>query len=69
MDRYIFQRPEKHRNHHEHQKPPNKTEIWFGKTYCLAFMKMPKEFNSSYRIGTKIELRIKDLLQYKIHKE
>jgi hypothetical protein len=62
MDRYINQRPEKHRIHHEHEKHPNKTEIWFG------IYEKPKEFNSSNRIGSKKELRLKDLLRFKVHK-
>lgn len=39
MDRYMFQRPEKHRIHHEHKKHHNKTELWFDGKCCLTAMK------------------------------
>ncbi len=56
MDLYMFQRPEKHRIHHEHEKLPNKTEILFGETYCLAFMKSQKNLTAPVDLKQKKSL-------------
>ena len=66
---YIFQRPEMHRIHHEYEKHTNNYGdiVWWDMLF--GTYENPKEFNSTCGFETKKELRLKDMLQFKVHKE
>lgn len=67
---YIFQRPEMHRIHHEHEKHSNNYGdiVWWDMLF--GTYANPKEFKGTCGFDTEKELRLKDMLKFKdVHKE
>ena len=66
---YIIQRQEKNRMHHEYEKYINNYEDIVRWDMLFGTYENPKEYKGTCGFDNKKELRLKDMIQFNVHKE